>query len=213
MAYINGKDVLFGCEVNGTLISDDDLRFLESIKGYASLPFGKENTEYDDTYELYIPEYADAEAFPFAFIPNYHESKVDVQCEVTDLDGRKTYLHSNINLLEATIPKCTVIGAGFVRFCTKLHTVELGALTHSNSLDFGDCPALKNITLGNGVTAPVLDFGDSPLVTKASIQGIIDAYGTVTSATLTLHPTAYALVTEEMFDAATAKNITISAAV
>ena len=70
---------------------------------------------------------------------------------------------------------------------------------------FGQCHALENIRLS--YLSINISFADSPLLSLASIQYMVDNAANTTPITITLHPDAYARLTDEIITAATAKQI------
>lgn len=97
--------------------------------------------------------------------------------------------------------------------CTNLRIITNSMKFHakSNANAFRDCIALEDIRL-EGLNRSI-SFSDSPSLNAASISYMI-AQALINNSpfTITLHPTAYARVTEEIFAAATAKQITIASA-
>lgn len=88
--------------------------------------------------------------------------------------------------------------------CPKLHTI-IGPLYTSqtnNPAPFKGCAALVNVP---GIPwYGVLNIADSPLLSVASIKALITS-ANASATGLTLHPDAYARVTEEIFAAAAEK--------
>lgn len=104
----------------------------------------------------------------------------------------------------------TVGGANWITNLSKLNVVY-GQLAYNGNMSITKCPSLEDITIyafaGQNHT---LQIPDSPLLSVESIQYFINK--TEVTTTLILHPDAYARVTEEMFEKAAAKNITITSA-
>lgn len=104
----------------------------------------------------------------------------------------------------------TVSGANWITNLSKLNVVY-GQLAYNGNMSITKCPALKDVTIsafaGNNTT---LQIPDSPLLSIESIQYFID--NTKVATTLILHPDAYARVTEDMFEKAATKGITITSA-
>ena len=73
---------------------------------------------------------------------------------------------------------------------------------------FGQCPALENIRLS--YLSINISFADSPLLSLTSIQYMVDNAANTTPITITLHPDAYARITEELIAQAAAKQITFA---
>ena len=92
-------------------------------------------------------------------------------------------------------------------FCPKLHTI-IGPLYlyESNPAPFRGCASLVNLPASawNGN----LNISDSPLLSLSSVSELVSRGKSGTS--LTLHPDAYARVTDEIFALAAEKNITIA---
>ena len=104
----------------------------------------------------------------------------------------------------------TVGGANWITNLSKLNTVY-GQLAYNGNTSITRCPMLQDITIkAFGTPNTTLQIPDSPLLSIESIQYFIDA--TESATTLILHADAYARVTNEMFEAAAAKNITITSA-
>lgn len=98
--------------------------------------------------------------------------------------------------------------------CTKLRRVN-GLRLASNYADwnnnmFDGCPALVEVYCKHLNTD--LSLKDSPLLSMESVKYLISQRWGTNSITLTLHPSAYARVTDEIFEAAALKNITIASA-
>lgn len=98
--------------------------------------------------------------------------------------------------------------------CPKLRAVIGGIIdlrapfTTSNMLtNFTRLPLLETIQIKTEVS---LSIPDSPLLSMESLTYMVEnAYGTA-PITITLHPTAYARITSELFSAAAAKQITFA---
>lgn len=76
---------------------------------------------------------------------------------------------------------------------------------------FKNCVALEDVKI-LGLKGPV-SFGDSPLLKLDSLQYTVEHVDTTaTGVVITVHPNVYARVTDEIFEAAAAKNITIASA-
>lgn len=76
---------------------------------------------------------------------------------------------------------------------------------------FKNCVALEDVKI-LGLKGPV-SFGDSPLLKLDSLQYIVKGvYAEATGVVITVHPDVYARVTDEIFEAAAAKNVTIASA-
>ena len=101
-------------------------------------------------------------------------------------------------------------GKDWITNLSKLNTVY-GQLAYNGNTSITRCPMLQDITIkAFGAPNATLQIPDSPLLSIESIQYFID--NTSVATTLILHPDAYARITDEMFEKATAKNITITSA-
>lgn len=96
--------------------------------------------------------------------------------------------------------------------CFSLHTILGNIWCFDGNSVIGNAPELVNVTIwGNSsYTNPSLNISRSPLLSLESINFFIE--NTNKPYTLLLHPDAYARVTDEMFEKAAAKNITITSA-
>lgn len=92
--------------------------------------------------------------------------------------------------------------------CPKLHKI-IGPLycNGNNPAPFRECAALVNVP--GYAWYGVLNIADSPLLSLTSIKALISS-ANASATGLTLHPDAYARVTEEIFALAAQKNITIA---
>lgn len=108
----------------------------------------------------------------------------------------------------------TVWWRGYTLFnvTQSLHTILGNIWCMATKSVVGNTPKLVNATIwGNSIgTNPSLDISKSPLLSLESINFFIE--NTNKPYTLILHADAYARVTDEMFEAAAAKNITITSA-
>lgn len=104
----------------------------------------------------------------------------------------------------------TVGGANWITDLSKLNVIY-GQLAYNGNMSITKCPALKDVTIkAFGAQNTTLQIPDSPLLSVESIQYFINE--TTVKTTLILHPDAYARITEEMFEKAAAKGITITSA-
>lgn len=102
--------------------------------------------------------------------------------------------------------------------CRKLRSIltTLVDLNESSAMywwrqAFKNCVALEDVKI-LGLKGPV-SFGDSPLLKLDSLQYIVKGvYAEATGVVITVHPDVYARVTDEIFEAAAAKNVTIASA-
>ena len=116
----------------------------------------------------------------------------------------------------------TAVGSGVNRYtiqlsyggamfdgCTALETIEARIIFSAKTVDvstmFRGCSNLKEVFI---VPRSNISFSDSPLLSETSMQYLI-ANGE-SGITITLHPDAYARVTDEMFTLAGERQITIA---
>lgn len=106
---------------------------------------------------------------------------------------------------DATISNATNTFTG----CEKLRRI-IGRITFtSNCTDtFGGCKALEEVSLNQ--LAVSVSFAHSPKLSLDSISYMVEHAANTAPITLTLHPEAYARVTDELFALAAEKNITIA---
>lgn len=107
-----------------------------------------------------------------------------------------------------------LIGECFNTFynCFKLRVLGLpssNVVTKSVGNMFKGCYALEELIEAPDFGVNV-SFSDSPKLSPASVERIIAANSGTKPIVVTLHPTAYARVTEDMFTLAAEKNITIA---
>ena len=96
------------------------------------------------------------------------------------------------------------------RFCNNLHTIK--GLTMAPNIQengasraFAGCVKLRNVELRNAKVN--ISFSDSPLLSLDSIQYLVANAANTSPITVTLHPDAYARLTDEIITVATAKQI------
>ena len=116
--------------------------------------------------------------------------------------------------------------------CVSLEAVSGEIHVYRGTSMFVDCPALRNVSTiifgGTGAADYMfqgcrslgsveirnlmanISFGQSPKLSLASIEYMVNNRHGSAAITLTLHPTAYARVTDELFAQAAEKNITIA---
>lgn len=96
------------------------------------------------------------------------------------------------------------------QYCTKLRVVNIYTFGSFSSFyeAFNGCKNLEEI-MGLKIAASV-SFSHSPKLSSATISRLITNAVNTKAITISLHPTAYARVTDEMFAAAVEKNITIA---
>ena len=96
------------------------------------------------------------------------------------------------------------------RFCSNLHTIK-GLIMAQNIQEngasgaFAGCVKLRNVEIKKAKVN--ISFSDSPLLSLDSIQYLVDNAANTSPITVTLHPDAYARLTDEIITAATAKQI------
>ena len=83
----------------------------------------------------------------------------------------------------------------------------IGAITAIGNLNLNPLPALEEVTVKLINTTKTVSLQGSPNLSLASLQYMVDNANGVISATVTLHPDAYARLTEELIAAAAEKNI------
>ena len=88
-----------------------------------------------------------------------------------------------------------------------LGTFDMSAC-NSTSRMFQACQRLREVRLKSLITT--VSLSDSPLLSLESISYMIENATNTAAITITLHPTAYARVTDELFALAAEKNITIA---
>ena len=96
------------------------------------------------------------------------------------------------------------------RFCNNLHTIK--GLTMAQNIQengasgtFAGCVKLRNVEIKKAKVN--ISFSDSPLLSLDSIQYLVANAANTSPITVTLHPDAYARLTDEIITAATAKQI------
>lgn len=88
-----------------------------------------------------------------------------------------------------------------------LGTFDMSACNYTSRM-FQACQRLREVRLKSLITTVLLS--DSPLLSLESISYMIENATNTAAITITLHPTAYARVSDELFAQAAAKNITIA---
>lgn len=84
----------------------------------------------------------------------------------------------------------------------------IGLIKVRENLNLNPLPALEEVTVQiEYASNAVVSLQGSPNLSLASLQYMVDNSKNVTSATVTLHPDAYARLTEELIAAAAEKNI------
>lgn len=210
MAYINGKDVLFGAQVNGILDGEttENADFGATMKKWLSLNFMDE--EITETYDLILPDWVNNATFSSCFLPNLHE-RIFKSNTLTNITMQSMF--SGCEKLETVfLPACKELSANCFISCTSLTDITLGAITNVTTNAFRSCTAIKNVTIGQGSTAPSLNLYQSTELTQASVEGIIDAYADMTSAggaELSFAQNVFDAISEEYKQKATAKGLTL----
>lgn len=115
---------------------------------------------------------------------------------------------ANLEVLDFSGAAFITVGATTFKECNSLRKILNGIIKIYDEQTFASLPALEELKL-----SPRKDtsFAGSPNLSLASVQYMVsnNANGT-TPITITLHPTAYARVTDETKAAAAAKQITIA---
>lgn len=95
--------------------------------------------------------------------------------------------------------------------CSRLRKVVLNTSYYISGANrtFEECPALEEVSFSANIHTSV-SFADSPLLSLASIDNIVKHLQSDNGRVLTLHPQAYARVTDEIFTLAASKDITIA---
>ena len=96
--------------------------------------------------------------------------------------------------------------------CKKLHTIEGTLYIKENANTegmFDQCGKLREVRI---ITLDNLRLANSPELSDESIAYLINHREGSKAITITLHPTAYARVTDELFETAASNNITIASA-
>lgn len=97
---------------------------------------------------------------------------------------------------------------GFCGDCKQLRIIDMYIyMTNlpANQHLFSNCPKLETVYLC--AITESFDISGAPLLSLASIQYMVDHAANTTPITITLHPDAYARLTDEIITAATAKQI------
>ncbi|MBP3514418.1 MAG: hypothetical protein J6J74_08095, partial [Elusimicrobiaceae bacterium] len=97
--------------------------------------------------------------------------------------------------------------------CSNLRTIDgIIGVRNQKQLDkmFVGCNALREVRIS--YLGANISFADSPNLSLASISFMVTYAANTSPITITLHPTAYARVTDELFAVAASKNITIASA-
>mgnify|MGYP006894043082 CR=1 FL=1 len=124
------------------------------------------------------------------------------------------FINLSANFNSSSLIALNVGGAVYVnnldkafRGCINLQTVKGVFYVSVPAIDrpFYGCVALKNILL-HDINAS-LSFADSPLLSLDSIQYMVDNASNTSPITITLHPDAYARLTDGLIASAAAKNI------
>lgn len=103
--------------------------------------------------------------------------------------------------------------AGYMFYgCTSLEEIRgrLELLTNDTSRTFTGCTSLREVRLRIGSQCSGVSLSDCPHLSPESIQWLIDDRLGSHDATITLHATAFARLTEEILAAAEAKFLTIT---
>lgn len=103
-------------------------------------------------------------------------------------------------------------------YCLKLKSIKgkwsINSVKNGGSFSFGWCGALEEIehlVIGRGVTA--ISFADCPKLSLSTLQGFVDnAESRSNTLTISLHPDAFARLTDELLAKAAEKQITFATA-
>lgn len=110
---------------------------------------------------------------------------------------------ANIRPMLSAFERCTSLrkidGTLYVRDCSTASDLNNA---------FKGCAALEDVRIA--ALRCDISFADSPLLSIGSISHVIAQRSNTNTITITLHPDAYARVTDDIFAAAAAKNITIA---
>lgn len=129
----------------------------------------------------------------------------------------RAFAHNNtaievIKINQGMYSSCSAMEQAF-GYCLKLRSI-LGVITanftsaaHAGSA-FGDCRSLEDVRLHNIRCS--ISFAHSPRLSLDSIDYMIKNAANTAPITITLHPDAYARVTDEMFTLAGERQITIA---
>ncbi|MCM1068251.1 MAG: hypothetical protein NC418_11830 [Muribaculaceae bacterium] len=114
------------------------------------------------------------------------------------------------NLADSTSVTIGTFGNCFLR-CHKLRKVLPTLIINDKNVAFRECEALEDfdITITAGAT---VYLGDSPLVSAASLELLVKRAPAAAAAVVTLHPEAYARLSDDLLSSASAKNITFATA-
>ena len=210
MAYINGKDVLFGVQVNGILDGEttENADFGEIMKKWLSL--NVDDNEITETYDLILPDWVNENTFNQLFLPNLHEKSFKSNT-ISLIDTNAMF--ADCSKLETVyLPACVSICSNCFRACESLTTVTLGAINSISSNSFNGCGAIKNFNIGTGATAKSLNLIYATKLTQESVHGIIDNYADMTDAggaELRFAQDVYNNISEEYKQKAAAKGLTL----
>lgn len=211
MAYINGKDVLFGAQINGIFDGETTelAEFGKTMKKWLTLNINDE--EITETYDLILPDWVNTETFNTCFLPNYHERIF--KSNTLSAISTNSMFKDCTKLETVFLPSCTEISSNCFHNCISLTNVTLGVITDISNTWFRTDNAVKNLTIGIGSTAPILKLREAPQLTQTSVEGIIDAYADMTNlggATLSFAQNVFDAISEEYKAKATAKGLTLS---
>lgn len=111
----------------------------------------------------------------------------------------------------STSPKLHTSAASMFANCEKLRVIQ-GVLTLASQSNvagmFRVCPELRELQLKSLQTS--ISFSDSPLLSLDSISYMVTNAANTSPITITLHPDAYARLTDELIAQATEKQITFA---
>lgn len=123
---------------------------------------------------------------------------------------KMTFVGSAIETLVFTSESYVTLDNTF-HFCERLKTIKNPIhLNRVTSGTFTRCAALEEISIADLHTD--ISFADSPLLSMTSVSYMVEHATGSSAITITLHPDAYARVTNAILAAANAKQITIASA-
>ena len=142
-------------------------------------------------------------------IPMNSSSAVDYKGTFADCWNLETFMcyRQNVEEIYTTIKVANCDGMFYN--CYKLREILTPIHLTTSPIKFPSCKALEWVVFWS--LSQNVDLRDSPLIrTDALAETIAKAPNGSSGVTITLHPDAYARVTDDIFAAAAAKNITIA---
>ena len=141
---------------------------------------------------------------------------ITIYCEGTNFPVNMAmafYVASRLETIKFTPMSNNMVGVkdmdSVFRYCSALQRVD-GVINVSEAgntitYSFVGCVKLQEIRI-HGIKNPVI-FKDSPFLSVESVKYLVDNSANTAPITVTLHPDAYARLTDEIITAATAKQI------